>query len=272
MKINEDDILHGRFNFLRCEPLFQTFVKKDTINAELATHQTFSSNGFKAPEKILDSNGNFVGYKLKWNNQTWSIDKRYFASKSNKPPISITLNDPPEKGWDYVIKLSNALFPGTNISADLTCKLKKLKDKCTPNDWEIDLTLFQNDGNVKRIFNATVDLYRWLNREIQAKSTLEFKKIDLCKLGDTLKVELNEDGLCSFSPDWKINLVGNEITIKDRRKKFFKFYKSENTDPKAPKEEWKANNITITLLFPEHKNIILSLADPLAKKNTFDNK
>ena len=123
--INQNDFLNDKFDFLSCEP--STYTKSFKRFNELSS----SDNKF-VPVRIEDpTTHELIGIGFQWNGQViWTIEKKFFIKKPdevNKPPteLTITLTPNPDHEWDYLVELNNALFPGTNLSADFKCKLKK---------------------------------------------------------------------------------------------------------------------------------------------------
>ncbi|WP_143005545.1 hypothetical protein [Desulforhopalus singaporensis] len=100
------------------------------------------------------------------------------------------------------LELIGSLIPGTNISADFTCVLRR-----ELFDWRLTL-IFKGFP-----FKATISLTEWLLGTEPALCPVSSYRV-LGQLCDTLALSITGDCLLKFSPNWQMEVVGDgEIGI-----------------------------------------------------------
>ncbi|MFB9275558.1 hypothetical protein [Cohnella cellulosilytica] len=127
--------------------------------------------------------------------ERWVIDESHFGGIPN-----LTVDDSiPDR---IHVELNNAFFPGTNLSANLTCEVNY-----SNGNHVMDLSL--DFGKIK----SQVSLAEWLAGEHPVSSEwVEFDKDLICKLGKHGEVLL--DGyaeMMEFFPGWVFRLKGRAI-------------------------------------------------------------
>ena len=119
----------------------------------------------------------------------WSIDTAWFGGS---PRLEI---DRSEKR--ILVTLSNALYPGTALPADLTCEIR-------PGMMKHPMTLTMTLGG----FRSSMPLEQWLTGGAWAVSRFASNTV-AASLGERAKLELNGTGEASFTPDSGRRMAGS---------------------------------------------------------------
>ena len=123
----------------------------------------------------------------------WVIDVNRFAGTP-----TLTIHPTPQQG--ATITLTGARFPGTELPADFVCVIEKTGPFGTP----ASLT-FTFGG-----FHAQVVLENWL-AGVQPMHSSVTVTGDVCPLGATSKLALSGTGHARFSPNWLMEIGGQDI-------------------------------------------------------------
>ena len=250
--INKEEFLKDGFEFLNCKYPSHKKVAKNNIH-DLFEQPFSSSNTSFELISIRNTSNELVGVWFVWDKkELWKVEEQFFLSKEEGKEPELTIEYDKEE-WDYIIKLNNSLFPGTNLSADFKCKLKKINDN--PEIWNMNLTMLEDE---KVMFNTEVDLEKWLKGDLLAISTVIFRDTkDICNLKGSTRILIDDDleGKCCFSPDWEMRIIDNKVIIKN----FEEFLKDGH-------DRLEADNITIALRYKDNSIHKSMFQDPLNRK------
>ena len=123
--------------------------------------------------------------------EEWIVDTRMFAGS---PSLRV---DKQEE--DITLELKDAKFPGTAYAADFTATIKP--------------AMFGHRIDVSFLFggfSGTASFESWLQGMESLRSNVRLQERP-CRLNRTHGIELAGTGEASFSPDWTMNIIGNQI-------------------------------------------------------------
>jgi hypothetical protein len=132
-----------------------------------------------------------VGFKLN-GTLRWLIDVKFFAGK----PV-LNLNQVQD---GLQVELTGARFPGTNLSADFVCELRKTNRP----DTRMNLSMTLGGFHARLIFE------RWLAGSQHAESPVTLNDT-VCQLGASGKVTMEGPAEAIFSPNWMLNFAAPTI-------------------------------------------------------------
>jgi hypothetical protein len=123
--------------------------------------------------------------------EQWVIDTRRFGGK----PLLKTMRD------ERLIRLElvNAKYPGTELSADMSCAIRRQQD-----GWHMQLRLALGD------FVSEVPFEGWLVGKEAAVSGVSLNTA-VCELGSTRAMLLKGTAQAEFFPSWVLKLAGQGI-------------------------------------------------------------
>ncbi len=121
----------------------------------------------------------------------WVVDTRRFAGR---PRIGIERNDDAVR-----IDLTGARLPGTELSADLSCRLRK-----SAAGWRMTLRL---DVVPFEVFDLPFE--PWLDGQLAAVCELAAEHVG-SRIGDVLGATMNGHLTARFSPSWELSLLGDD--------------------------------------------------------------
>ena len=124
----------------------------------------------------------------------WTIDSKIFAGNPQ-----LLVEQPNADNDFYRIDLKNALLPGTDLRADLSCEIRKVIDVWT-------MTLQLSHG-----FRAQVDFLQWLRGETAARSAVDFGTKTVCAFAENATLLLRGRGEMSFAASWLWQIEGEKI-------------------------------------------------------------
>src|SRR6185436_10448003 len=123
--------------------------------------------------------------------ERWVIDPQRF---SGRPELTINRTDKHVR-----FQLANAIYPGTNLPADLTCDLKR-----TGRHWHMHLRMGLGE------FQTAVPFEKWLAGTQAATSDVRLDGT-LCELGQTGRVVTRGLARARFGPEWVTELRGTKL-------------------------------------------------------------
>jgi hypothetical protein len=151
---------------------------------------------FKAVGKTLagpmdvSSNKRTASFRLR-SGEEWVVDTKSFAGS---PTLSVD-----KRGEEITLELRNAKYPGTPYPADFVATIKPAT---FGHRMELNLLL----GG----FSGSVGFESWLQGMERLRSNVCLKE-RRCRLNNTHRIELAGSGEATLSPDWTLNIVGEEI-------------------------------------------------------------
>lgn len=120
--------------------------------------------------------------------ERWAIDLRRFGGS---PVLNIERNT-----GSILVSLTNAMYPGTELPADLICELSQ-----GIAGWRMRLRLALGG------FESEVPLERWLSGAEPARSRVSIDK-PVCRLGASSGISISGAGEAEFLPNWVLRLSG----------------------------------------------------------------
>lgn len=123
--------------------------------------------------------------------EQWVVDTRRFAGS---PDLQVTKTDAL-----ISIKLTNAKYPGTDLPADMVCRIER-----GITGWQMKLKMKLGG------FSASVPFERWLTGREAAESPVRLDN-QLCALDDESSVHLLGSADAAFRPDWSLTIDGKDI-------------------------------------------------------------
>ncbi len=97
------------------------------------------------------------------------------------------------------VALVNARYPGTNLPADLECKLERV-----PAGWRMHLQMALGG------FQGEAPFERWLRGKAELRSAVQLDR-SIAGLGDASKLTLTGRAQAEFLPNWTLRLEGKGI-------------------------------------------------------------
>jgi hypothetical protein len=123
--------------------------------------------------------------------ERWVIDIRRF---SGNPHLTVQ-----ETAHRIQVSLTDALYPGTRLSADLTCDIRE-----GLAGWRMDLRMSLGG------FHTAVPFERWLAGSTSAGGTARLAATRLA-LGDGVSLAFGGKTEAGYTPDWRLNLRGQSV-------------------------------------------------------------
>ena len=125
------------------------------------------------------------------NGEEWIVDTRMFAGS---PSLRVE-----QQGDEITLELTDAKFPGTPYPADFKAIIKP-----AIFGHRVDLNLLLGG------FSGTAGFESWLQGTESLRSNVRLQE-RRCRLNRTHGIELAGTGEATFSPDWTMNIVGDQI-------------------------------------------------------------
>ncbi|PGV73201.1 hypothetical protein [Bacillus thuringiensis] len=126
--------------------------------------------------------------------ERWVIDRSFFHGT---PSLKVHLTSDGIR-----VELTGALFPGTELPADLVCEVHTGGGSTVMN---LQFALGQ--------FNCQVSLAEWLAGEQSASVSFELEETTVCHLGSQGQLRIAGDLTMEFFPGWIFRLQGQEIAM-----------------------------------------------------------
>jgi hypothetical protein len=144
----------------------------------------------------IQFNGNSKRVHLRVGNLDWLIETDWFAGQPE-----LIVND----GQEFSLSLKNALYPGTNLSADFSCLLTR-----QGSDWRMGLRLACADLMLSGSFT------RWLRNTFAAANIT--RREEKFSIVGGIEATLPQGSNLLFSPDF--TLIANSMTARLRSRDF----------------------------------------------------
>lgn len=141
------------------------------------------------PVEIVDK-GDCVLFRLAGSDR-FVLDQRCFTGS---PSLHVNRTD-----GVVTVALTNALYPGTSLPADMTLEIRS---GLTGRTLDISMALGR--------FRARVGLETWLTGAEQARSVIQASAV-VCELPGQGILRLSGTAECAFSPKWTLGLRGDRV-------------------------------------------------------------
>jgi hypothetical protein len=189
----------------RGSSIFETQLSRRRWFGVASTAAVMATPAYKAVGKTLvgpmdvSYNKRTASFRLR-SGEEWIVDTKAF---SGSPSLSV------EKQGNYItLELNDARFPGTPYPADFKATIKPAIFGHT-----IELTLLLGG------FSGSAGFESWLQGAESIRSNVRLQE-QRVRLNRTHGLDLAGTGEATFSPDWTLNIIGDEIaecTLSDAR-------------------------------------------------------